>query len=252
MTIYCSDPYNVSINGLTIANSASHSIHLAIGYKPDHPDDLIRWVKIFTWRANGDGVGSSGNQVVEDCFVRTQDDAAYVGGRGMRRVVFWLDSNGCVFILNHIGTEGINAHPLVIEDISVVYVRTKFPHVGGNIFDLRGVGEGEGGYTITFRNFVVEDPRPTHQAFKLMMQGVQPWGKPDKRRGPGDLYGITFQNISIKSRAVMKNEPELLWGMEDGLIYGLVFDNVTIGNQTVDSVNFFHHNQYVFDDLNIY
>ena len=249
MTIYCSDPYNVSINGVTIANSASHSIHLAVGYKPDHPDDLIRWVKIFTWRANGDGLGSSGNQVVEDCFVRTQDDAAYVGGRGMRRVVFWLDSNGCVFILNHIGTEGINAHPLVIEDISVVYVRTKFPHVGGNIFDLRGVGEGEGGYTITFRNLVVEDPRPTHQAFKLMMQGVQPWGKPDKRRGPGDLYGITFQNISIKSRAVMKNEPELLWGMEDGLIYGLIFDNVTIGNETVEGVDFFHHNEYVFDDL---
>ena len=187
------EPYNVTIEGVTIANSASHSIHLAIGYNPDHPDDLISWVKIFTWRANGDGLGSSGNQVMEDCFVRTQDDAAYVGGRGMRRVVFWLDSNGCVFVLNHIGTENINSHPLVIEDITVVYARTKFPHVGGNIFDLRGVGSGEGGYTITFRNFVVEDPRPTHQAFKLMMQGVQPWGKPDKRRGPGDLYGMTFQ-----------------------------------------------------------
>ena len=82
------------------------------------------------------------NQVVEDCFVRTQDDGAYVGGRGMKRIVFWQDSNGCVFVLNHIGTEGINAHPLVIEDITVVYARTKFPHVGGNIFDLRGVGEG--------------------------------------------------------------------------------------------------------------
>ena len=62
----------MTVTGLTIANSAAHSIDLAIGYKPDHPDDLIRWVKIFTWRANGDGLGSSGNQIVEDCFVRTQ------------------------------------------------------------------------------------------------------------------------------------------------------------------------------------
>ena len=77
-----------------------------VSYKADHPDDVIRWVKIFTWRANGDGVGSSGNQVVEDCFVRTQDDSSYVGGRGMRRVVFWQDSNGSTFVLSHIGKGG--------------------------------------------------------------------------------------------------------------------------------------------------
>ena len=74
-----------------------------VSYKADHPDDVIRWVKIFTWRSNGDGVGSSGNQVVEDCFVRTQDDSSYVGGRGMRRVVFWQDWNGSTFVMSHIG-----------------------------------------------------------------------------------------------------------------------------------------------------
>ena len=62
----------MTVSGLTISNSAAHSIELAGSYKPDHPDDLISWVKVFTWRANGDGLGSSGNVVVEDCFVRTQ------------------------------------------------------------------------------------------------------------------------------------------------------------------------------------
>ena len=93
----------MTVEGITVANPATHSVSLAIGYKADHPDDVIRWVKIFTWRQNGDGVGSSGNQVVEDCFVRTQDDSSYVGGRGMRRVVFWQDSNGSTFVLSHIG-----------------------------------------------------------------------------------------------------------------------------------------------------
>ena len=46
---------------------------------------------------------------------------------------------------------------------------------------------------------------------------------------------------------MLEHEPELLWGMEEGLIYGLVFDNVTIGNQIVDSVEYFHHNEFVFD-----
>ena len=38
------------------------------------------------------------------------------------------------------------------------------------------------------------------------------------------------------------------WGMEDGLIYGLVLDNVTIGGEKVESVDNFYHNQYVLDD----
>ena len=97
------DCYNTTVEGITIANSAYHSVSLSSGYKEDSPDDLIRWVKIFTWRGNGDGVGSSGNQVVEDCFVRTQDDSSYAAGRGMKRVVFWQDSNGASFVLNHIG-----------------------------------------------------------------------------------------------------------------------------------------------------
>ena len=62
-----------------------------------------------------------------------------------------------------------------------------------------------------------------------------------------------LQNISIAAPGrvgLLENEPELLWGMEEGLIYGLVFDNVTIGNQTVDNIEYFHHNQFVLDDIN--
>ena len=49
---------------------------------------------------------------------------------------------------------------------------------------------------------------------------------------------------------MVENEPELLWGMKEGLIYGLVFDNVTIGNETVDTIDYFHHNEFVLDDIN--
>ena len=55
-------------------------------YGDDEPTD-IRWVKIFTWRANGDGINPFNNALIEDCFIRTQDDSTYVNGRGIRRVV---------------------------------------------------------------------------------------------------------------------------------------------------------------------
>ena len=49
------------------------------------------------------------------------------------------------------------------------------------------------------RNIVVEDPRPTLQHFMVAMEGVEPWSHPeDRKRDPGDLFGILFQVIIIK------------------------------------------------------
>ena len=111
---------------------------------------------------------------------------------------------------------------------------------------MRGRGHGDGGFTVAFRNIVVEDPRPTLQHFKILMQSVEPWGDADdRRRGPGDLYGMRFENIRISAGSVL-GEPEILWGMSDGLIYDLVMENVTIGNITINSIDQFQHNEYVF------
>ena len=47
--------------------------------------------------------------------------------------------------------------------------------------------------------------------------------------------------------ASVLGEPEVLWGMEEGLIYGLNFDNVTIGGEKVEGVEFFQRNAFVFN-----
>ena len=151
----------------------------------------------------------------------------------MRRVVFWQDSNGSTFVMSHIGqaqyfisfyidkvtltskvsvltlnpagTEHAmsSSLPLIVEECTVVYARSKFHHsAGGSVWNMRGNGQGSGGSTVVFRNIRVEDPRPTHMHFKIMMEAVPPWSNPEERkRGPGDLYGLTFQNISIAAPA---------------------------------------------------
>ena len=56
---------------------------------------------------------------------------------------------------------------------------------------------------------------------------------------------VTYpQNITIAAPSVL-DEPEVLWGMSDGLIYDLVFDNVTIGGQKIESLDQFYHNEFV-------
>ena len=58
--------------------------------------------------------------------------------------------------------------------------------------------------------------------------------------------GITFQNISIAAQSVL-GEPDVLWGMSDGVIFGLIFDNVTIGDEVVEGIQHFYHNEFVVD-----
>ena len=87
------------------------------------------------------------------------------------RTVIWNDSNGSAWVFSHIGAKDLNTHELEIEDCTVVYSRAHWHHwSGGAIFNMRGQGKGEGGYGIIFRNIRVEDPRPTLQPFKLIME----------------------------------------------------------------------------------
>ena len=71
-------------------------------YVEDAPN-YFRWIKILGWRNNGDGIGQGKNGLIEDCFIRTQDDATYIRGHGVRRVVYWQDVNGSTFVLTPIG-----------------------------------------------------------------------------------------------------------------------------------------------------
>ena len=45
----------------------------------------------------------------------------------------------------------------------------------------------------------------------------------------------------------MLGQKDTLWGMEDGHIYDLLFQNVRIEGKLVDSVEHFLTNQYVYD-----
>ena len=75
-------------------------------------------------------------------------------------------------MLSSIGKDSLNSHPLVVEDCTVLYARAKWNQwSGGRLFNMRGKGEGDGGYSITFRNIRVEDPRPTLQHFMIAMKG---------------------------------------------------------------------------------
>ncbi len=200
---------DTGIEGITIADSATHSLMLIHPYKAEHPNK-VTWTKIFTWRANGDGINPFGNTLIEDCFIRTQDDSLYVSGLGIRRTVLWNDANGSSFVLSSLPQ--LDDRQLIVEDCDVIYSRAKWHHwTGGRVFNMRGEGEGDAGAGIIFRNIHIEDPRPTLQQFFICMTVPPPYSNRSESRAAGSLSGIRFENISIAAPSVL-GEPQILWG----------------------------------------
>ena len=230
------------VEGITIADSATHSLMLIHPYKAGHPNE-VKWTKIFTWRANGDGINPFGNTLIEDCFIRTQDDSLYVSGLGIRRTVLWNDANGSSFVLS--GIPQLTDRKLVVEDCDVIYARAQWHRwSGGRVFNMRGEGGRPAGAGVIFRNINIEDPRPTLQQFFVCMTMPEPYSKDAEKRGAGDLADILFQNISIAAPSVL-GEPQILWGQADARIRNLTFENLTLAGKPVRDAEFFKTNEFV-------
>jgi len=228
---------DTQVEGITVADSASHSVMLINRCIEGHPNQ-VKWAKIFTWRENGDGINPFGNTLVADCFIRTQDDSLYVNGLGIRRVVLWNDANGSSFVLS-----SIPECRLMVEDCDVIYSRAKWHHwSGGRVFNIRGENTEAGGAGVVFRNIRISDPRPTLQQFFLCMAVPEPYGKGE--HGKGDLSGVLFQNISIAAPSVL-GELQMLWGNKDARIRNLTFEDLTVAGRPVTSAEFFKTNEFV-------
>ena len=244
---------DTSVEGITIANSAAHSLMLYSIVDPDRPTD-IRWVKIFTWRVNGDGTNGFGNNRFEDCFLRTQDDSIYVDGRGIARMTIWNDANGTSLLMSRVGCHGNQScsvsgltHPTVtVEDSDVLYSRAAWDlWGGGRIFSMRGTGAGAGGPGLLFRNIKVHDPFPTLQPFFMLTQTGPPYharlhsSDSDERyclegggawSDSGSCSGVTEQNCldAIGSWDSAQNHCLFYEQRGPGDITGIHFQNIEV------------------------
>lgn len=169
---------------------------------------MLSNVKVMGWRANGDGIhglspskflpldcmgvvriarsltdhgvfgGSAlvahtcipvfGHWVVEDCFLRTQDDSCYLSSSGptntcptvYRGMTTWNDANGAAFML--IGYNGR------LETSDVIYQRASWEWWnGGRVLTNRQQGTV---FNVTVADLVVSDPFPSMNAIDLDMR----------------------------------------------------------------------------------
>lgn len=241
------DAVGSRIEGITMTDSPDHSVWINGPFNPDPATyNYVRWCKVVTWRANGDGISVGDNDFLEDCFIRVQDDGTYLKGRGVRRMVYWTDCNGTALKINMItrmNPDNYLDQDFVVEDIDILYGRTSWPErpvhtvLGGtdNFAPRRGKdGKINQGSHIIFRNINFEDPMPLRKLISYGVGGSQ----------PKDIVGVRFENVRAVAPSLYGFVSDFR-GKSNGDLRDFVLDNVVVGGRQIGSTDDLDVNEFV-------
>ena len=215
--IYLSDGRNIQVEGIILLDSPAWELHVR-----RCRDVTVRNVKIISWRENGDGIDivASENVTVEDCFVRSWDDALVVkaylqdpatgqdlwGGSevdweavkprvrsfpvrnlAFRRCVIWLDRAQALEIGKETAAQVISN--VEFSDIDIIHGF----HIAALVIQSGDRGPIE---NVRFRNIRLEDQR-SQQLIKISY-GATMWNAdPHLGQRLGLIRDISFENIEV-------------------------------------------------------
>jgi Glycosyl hydrolases family 28 len=196
----------------------------------------IRNLKIVNSRVqNDDGINPCNSQdvLIDDCFVRTDDDCvalkglrnlnaadAPVRGITVRHCVFWCD-RARIFLFAHESQapaiENLNYHDCDI----VHYVMTPFLLEPGELMPIRNA---------RFENFQIEGDG--QREFITLRPTVNQYMKVKK---PGSIQGIVFKNIFVTGETPGPARVVIQGASETNRVDDVVFDNVVCYGRKLDA-----------------
>lgn len=198
--------WDTTITGVTTIDPANFNTKFDVFSGRTNDQGLVSWVKLHSWRVNGDGFG--GYSKVEDSFFRTSDDSTYVRD-WRRRCTFWKDTNANIFRFVNYKSGGL-------EDCDIIYSRWRDPNGVGSVFEFATGAETIAqviDLNLTLRNLRFHDKlsNPRHLFDIETLESYR---------------GITFENISLYEpkngkKSILKGSSLAPW------YELLVFKNVT-------------------------
>ena len=213
---------NASIRDVTLVDFPNHHV-IADVDGCDHPRSELRNIKIWGWRANGDGIHVLGGFDVRDCFVRVQDDALYMhagkictnqsglgGNTTFRGLSLWNDVNGASVRVFGTGSQ--------LLDSDVLYARSPWAWAfWGRIFSHRDCGKDS--HDLLVDNVRVEDTMPTGAAFFInhgnFIDKNSTFKRPvcaaaaSNKKLQSQYSNITFSNVHVAGRSTVTQCNEL-------------------------------------------
>lgn len=243
-TIFAQNSNDIKIEGVTICDPSHWTIPIQ-GSDNIHVDNI----KILGWRGNSDGVDISNSRdaLVENCFMRTLDDAVVIKSFEGRGEVKNIHTRKCV-VWNELA-HSLSIGAEVRENIShVLFEDCDVIHDVGRETALRVYHCDDAVISdVTFQNIRIEEARRLISCWI----GKTRWTKTQER---GNIRNVTFRDIVAISAPIdtsltgfqdgsdwkpyiIRNHAsmELVGYDEDHSIEGVFFDNVLLDGKQVNA-----------------
>jgi len=177
--------HGVHIEGITLIDSPHYNL-VARG-----DDSVVRNVKAIGWCFGTDGIGTGRRGLVEDCFLKVNDDALklYRSGMIVRRCTIWQLENGAPFQLGW-STNSDNSG-FRISDCDVIRVEHHQDTHNRAVFNSIHGGRGNLG------DYVFEDIRIENARHRLLLLTVRKtsWSRAEAF---GNITGLVFRRITAQ------------------------------------------------------
>ena len=210
------------IEGITLVDSSGYNI------TTQSAGAVVRNVKTIGWWFNTDGVMLGPDGLVEDCFLKCNDDAIklYHSGNRVRDSVIWQMENGAPFQISwNMGGEN---RGFEVRNCDVIHVDHEWDNPNAGVFDAIHGGSG------TMADYLFEDIRIENAGWRLMSLQIRP-NIFSRAKTLGRISNITLRNVSIatpdgeglKRRSVIQGYDE------QSTIAGVTFENLRINGRLV-------------------
>jgi hypothetical protein len=182
----------VTIEGITILNSAGWQINCATADPEMTRPNLFRNLKLIGWRSNTDGIHPGNVALVEDCFLMVNDDAFNIGqfttNIKVKNCVVW-STWGSIALLSWFSSYGGNAF---INQIDIIHwdVPSSY-HYGPILLVHDGTGDIS---NVIIQNLHFEDVRFCKTLIRMR---IEPNPFALVKGVPGSVWNITIRDVEF-------------------------------------------------------
>jgi hypothetical protein len=209
----------VLVEGLTLVNSPLYNI-LLYG-----PRNTVRNVKMISWWFSTDGAYVEEHGLIEDCFVKVNDDAfkLYESNTTVRNCVIWQLENGAPFQISwNMPNDNTGFH---IKNIDIIRMEHRSDQI--NLAAIDAVHGGNGHMS----NYLFEDIRIENANWRLFYLTLAKHEFADPKNEMGQISNLKFRNITADSSFRQKNVIKG-WDSEHK-VFNVSFENLKINGKYI-------------------
>jgi hypothetical protein len=209
----------VLIEGLTLVNSPLYNILI------NGPRNTVRNVKMISWWFSTDGAYVEDHGLIEDCFVKVNDDAfkLYESNTVVRDCVIWQLENGAPFQISwNMPTDNSGFH---VKNIDIIRMEHRSDQI--NLAAVDAVHGGNGHMS----NYLFEDIRIENANWRLFYITLAKHEFADRANEMGQISDLTFRNITATGSFQRKNT---IKGWDaDHKVFNVTFENLKVNGKYV-------------------